>query len=517
MLSASLRLAAAAFARCRSADWLPLGFLALLALAVPGRAATRNVPASYATIQAAVNASQSGDTVILEDGTYTGPGDVDVDFGGRNITITSQNGAATTIIDCGGSSSVYHRGFYLHNYETNAVISGLTIQNGYEGSTGGYGGGRGGGIYNFGAGLIVQDCVLKNNMAVGSGGIGGGIYSGTQNSSGFTVMNCTFTGNTANAGAGGGIYESPSSGVFTVTGCTFTGNTAGSGGGINNRNFGSSTFTVTNCTLTGNTASSGSGGGLYNSNGSSSTTSLTNCVFTGNAAGSGGGINNSNFGFGTFTVTNCTLTGNTANVGSGGGLYNANGYNSSGATSTLTNDILYGDAGGEVNAGSPGTFSHCDIQGGYLGAGNISADPVFVNTAGGDFHLQPASPCVGAGTSAGAPATDRDGSPRPNPPSIGAYEPVELVALAFPSPVPGGTVVAATVTLSGPAATDTVVGLTSSDSSVVRVHRAMIVPAGSSSATFLINTYRSHVTKTVTIQATLGSVVQAKDLTITGR
>ena len=92
-----------------------------------------------------------------------------------------------------------------------------------------------------------------------------------------------------------------------------------------------------------------------------------------------------------------------------------------------------------------------------------------------------------------------------------------LSFLAFASPVPGGTVVTATVTLNGPAPTDTVVGLSSSDSSVVRVHRAVIVPAGSSSATFSINTYRSHVTKTVTITATLGTVVQAQDLTISGR
>ena len=92
-----------------------------------------------------------------------------------------------------------------------------------------------------------------------------------------------------------------------------------------------------------------------------------------------------------------------------------------------------------------------------------------------------------------------------------------LSALTFPSPVPGGTIVTATVTLSGPATADTVVGLSSSDSSIVRVHRAVIVPAGSTSATFLINTFRSHVTKTVTIQATLGCVALTKDLTISGR
>jgi len=91
-----------------------------------------------------------------------------------------------------------------------------------------------------------------------------------------------------------------------------------------------------------------------------------------------------------------------------------------------------------------------------------------------------------------------------------------LSALSVPSPVPGGTVVMATITLSGVAPADVVVGLSSSDSSVVRVHRAVVIPAGSSSVTFPITTYHSPTTRTVTIRATLGSVVLTKTLTITG-
>jgi hypothetical protein len=94
--------------------------------------------------------------------------------------------------------------------------------------------------------------------------------------------------------------------------------------------------------------------------------------------------------------------------------------------------------------------------------------------------------------------------------------PLELVSLTVPSPAAGGTVVTATVRLNGVAPADTVMGLSSSDSSVVRVHRAVVVPAGSSSATFAITTYRSQGTRTVTIRATLGSVVLTKPLTITG-
>ena len=92
-----------------------------------------------------------------------------------------------------------------------------------------------------------------------------------------------------------------------------------------------------------------------------------------------------------------------------------------------------------------------------------------------------------------------------------------LSSMTFPTPVSGGNVLTGTVTLSAATPTDTLVGLSSSDSSVTRIHRSVIVPAGSQSATFEIDTYRSHVTKTVTLTATLGSVVLTKDLMITGR
>ena len=283
------------------------------------------------TIQAAINAVISGDTVIAENGTYTGPGNVDLDFGGKNLTVTSQNGAASTVIDCQGSSTANHRGFYLHSGETSAVISGLSILNGYEfGTSGGYY--DGGAIFNSNVGVSVQNCILKNNTA----GYGGGI---------------------ANSGSGGGA------------------------------------ITVTNCVLTGNVA-------LYE----------------------GGGICNSNGSSGMISVTNCTLTGNTAPSSSGGGLYSINyAQGSTINTTILTNDILYGDSGGEIG-GAVSTVSYCDIQGGYqagyVPAGDINADPNFYS----DLHLQASSPCLGAGTTSGALATTLDGRTRPSPPSIGAYE-----------------------------------------------------------------------------------------------
>src|SRR5689334_19264351 len=47
----------------------------------------RHVPAEYSTIQAAVNACQNGDTVLVANGTYTG-----ADLMGKAITVRSENG-----------------------------------------------------------------------------------------------------------------------------------------------------------------------------------------------------------------------------------------------------------------------------------------------------------------------------------------------------------------------------------------------------------------------------------------
>ncbi|MCX5825095.1 MAG: hypothetical protein NTY86_16780, partial [Deltaproteobacteria bacterium] len=82
--------------------------------------------------------------------------------------------------------------------------------------------------------------------------------------------------------------------------------------------------------------------------------------------------------------------------------------------------------------------------------GNISADPKFVNPnyanpGEGDFHLQPGSPAIDAGTSDGAPSTDLEGHARFDDPStpntgegairyydIGAFEYGSHPALYFP-------------------------------------------------------------------------------------
>ncbi|MFC1984260.1 choice-of-anchor D domain-containing protein [Chloroflexota bacterium] len=86
----------------------------------------------------------------------------------------------------------------------------------------------------------------------------------------------------------------------------------------------------------------------------------------------------------------------------------------------MSNSIIWGntDMGGSagINAGTV-AVTYSNVQGGHAGTGNISADPLFVNAGGEDFHLQSMgghwtssgwvldtahSPCIDAGDPASA-------------------------------------------------------------------------------------------------------------------
>lgn len=112
------------------------------------------------TIQAGIDSSAAGDTVLVASGTYTGMGNYDIDFNGKAIVVTSESGAENTIIDCLNNA----RGFIFQNAEgLTSVLTGFTIVNGY--STG-----MGGGIYCENASPDVSFNIVQSCHAVGHGG-----------------------------------------------------------------------------------------------------------------------------------------------------------------------------------------------------------------------------------------------------------------------------------------------------------------------------------------------------------
>jgi predicted outer membrane repeat protein len=240
-------------------------------------------------------------------------------------------------------------------------------------------------------------------------GNGGSVAGGMWLSGPATITNCTFSSNSASS-RGGAIYSDYTS--ATISNCTFTGNSA-----INDRGgaiyYDGGSDLITNSTFTANSAESG--GAIAHAWIASPT--ITNSIFSGNVASvNGGAIHSMNCSSGSPTIANSTFFGNSAGT-FGGAIYNEN------CSTVVTNSILWGDGasvGQEIydfNVISPTiTVSSSDVDGGYPdGTDIIDADPLFVDAASGDFHLDASSPLIDAGDDAAIPAgitTDFDGEPR---------------------------------------------------------------------------------------------------------
>jgi PKD repeat protein len=158
---------------------------------------TYYVPDHFASIQEAIDSPGmvAGDTIIVRDGVYY----ENISFTEQPLTVRSENGAATTIIDGGGSDAVAY-------FESDAVLEGFTITNG----------GRGIDCYH--ASPTIVNCVITGNTTAGYGaGIGyyGYCYP--------TVINCTISANHADDG-GAAIYA-PCIGLITIKNSILWGNT----------------------------------------------------------------------------------------------------------------------------------------------------------------------------------------------------------------------------------------------------------------------------------------------------
>jgi hypothetical protein len=332
------------------------------------------------SIQAAIDAANNGDQIEVAPGTYNEA----VNFNGKAIRLYSSAGPAVTTINANGAA---HAVQCVNGENDGTILEGFTI-------TGGIANGispdnRGGGMLNVNSSPTVINCTFSANSAT----YGGGMYNETGSNP--TVTNCTFNANSANYGSGMWNNGDCSS---IVTNCIFSSNNAGNAGGGMFNGPGSTTVTA-NCIFINNTA--GYGAGIWNY---TSSPMIINSAFSNNNGSNGGGMYNeagSNI-----TLYNCTFSGNTSN-----GILNSN------SSSVVTNCILWNNTPSQIynNPSSSATVTYSDVDGGFAGTGNIDTDPCFIDAAVVNLRLRPGSPCIDAGNNALVPAgvlLDADGRPR---------------------------------------------------------------------------------------------------------
>lgn len=414
----------------------------------------------HLVIQDALDAASDGDTVLVMPGTYTGTGNIYIDFGGTDCVLMSSGGAQSVTIDCASAG----RALTFQSGETSAcVVEGFTITNGLQ-----Y---YGGAMYFIHSAPTIRDCVMTGNTASILGGavictsvssptftgctfsnneaiLGGAAYCEYDISPSFE--DCDFFGNTATDG-GGAVWvgDNGSSPTFvgcsfewnSVTGdfmdggamyitngssptffdCSFTDNSAPGRGGAIESDECSPVFTV--CTFARNSADGGGavdmygsssasfdrcwfayntvtyeGGAVYSSGGSVPT--FTECMIIENTAGYSGGAMYFND-LSTPELTGCTFYANSAPEGSG--IWCDDNF-------TLTNSIIaFGVSGEAVYCDGDPPYPSCsDIYGNaggdWIGClsgldlvdNNLSADPLFCDAPSGDLSLDVASPCAAA-------------------------------------------------------------------------------------------------------------------------
>jgi hypothetical protein len=218
-----------------------------------------------------------------------------------------------------------------------------------------------------------------------------------------------------------------------IDGFSIVDGSAGSGAGISVDHC---SPTIINCTFSGN--SSVHGAGILNVY---SAGTIANCVFFNNSASFWGGAM-ANYSSSP-TITNCTFTLNSAESIFAGAIFNGDS-----SFPTITNCILWGNTApnnAEIHdeVGCSSDVTYCDIdQDGFAGInGNIREAPRFFDPDNSDFHLEPDSPCIDAGTgnAPSLPSTDFEGDPRVvgSAPDMGADEylgetDIHITNISFP-------------------------------------------------------------------------------------
>lgn len=320
------------------------------------------------TIQAAVDASADGDTILVAPGTYTWTnqganseyGMIYVQRGQDRLVIRSEAGPAFTILDAQRLGRVlFIQGW---NYLT---LDGFTIRNGIGTSQGYF---VGGGITMHLSYEVIRNCIFEFNTATAGGALWCGGVSAPQ------IIDCEFRDNSAERG--GAVYFVNSSTPPTFRGCRFLRNTsAGSGGAFQAVHNG---VIIENTVFAQNVAAT-EGGALYTRD--AWACRLTGCTIAENTAASGSAV----YALATPDVRleRCIVA-----RGQGDAPYAF----ASGSVITVACSDTHGNA-----------VSNAFPAGVVDGGGNFSLDPQFCGQPGSlNFMLNQGSPCLPGQHPAGA-------------------------------------------------------------------------------------------------------------------
>ena len=379
---------------------------------------------AYQDIQSAVDAAVAGDQVWVRPGIYATGGRVAPGMALTNrvvidkaIALSSSDGAATTIIEGGGSEGpTAIRGVFMTH---GACLTGFTVRYGKTMKSGADGDQQGGGIHMADPLCTVKDSVIRDNTALFGGGVFGGVCNG-----------CHLTGNSTQIPssmmviAGGGAYQS------ILNSCLVEHNHSHwCAGGLSGGE-------AHDCVFQGNSAS-------YNA-GATSGAKLYACIVRNNNSASPGAIfsgeaystlicNNDTTQNGVVSealLVNCTIVNNRASDKIGG-AYGC----------TLVNSIVWSNS-------THGTwptpdYMSCSFSNSCapllpLTSGNINQSPAFLDWTNGEYLVTSASPCRDAGTTSfwSACTTDYEGQPRwfGAAPDMGADEACVLFKEVVPGP-----------------------------------------------------------------------------------
>ena len=277
---------------------------------------------------------------------------------------------------------------------------------------------QGGGAYLASSTLTMGgDCSeIENNTATASGG---GIYAlnSTINLDDMAEVYGNRAGSGGSVGSGGGAFLDNSqlwgdlADIYYNTATSFGGGVYATNTSLLDMDLGGYPCSGPRCSqLSHNIALNDYGGGVY-----ASLTSVIDLrqVFTeSNTASLGGGL----YAYqSSILLYNDLLARNSASAGSGDGVRIYTGATLNGQHNTFANNDTGGAATGSAITISGGSLSlsnsiiwyhttsidligqtvTCsDIQGGYTGTGNLNTNPLFVDAANSNFHLQSTSPAI---------------------------------------------------------------------------------------------------------------------------